>query len=59
MKNVIFLAVVMAFALVACNQKADETTNDQIQKMNNDSIMIHDDSMMMHDGVNMIHNDRK
>jgi hypothetical protein len=47
MKNIILSAVVMAFVLVSCNQKARETTTDYSHEMGNDSTMMNDKTKTM------------
>lgn len=56
MKNIIFSAVVIAFVLVSCNQKAKETTNDQTHNMNNGSRMMDNDSTMMYNNSHYMNN---
>lgn len=59
MKNVILSAVVMAFVLVSCNQKAKETTTDDSHMMGNDSTMMDNDNTMMNDKTKTMENHEK
>lgn len=42
MKKITFLAILMAFVLVSCNQKSKEITTDGPQLIGKDSIMMDD-----------------
>ena len=59
MNNVILSAVVMAFVLVSCNQKAKETTTDDSHMMGNDSTMMDNDNTMMNGKTKTMENHEK
>jgi hypothetical protein len=59
MKKTIFLALLMAFALVSCNQKNIEAATDQSHMINNDSTMMDNDSTMMNNKTKTMENHEK
>lgn len=59
MKKIIFSAIILAFVLVSCNQKNNETTNDNSHMMDNNSTMMDNDSTMMNDKTKTMENHEK
>jgi len=65
MKNIIFLALIVAFVLVSCNQKNKqvETVSTPMENdstmMKNDSTMMGSDSTTMDNNSKMIHDNSK
>jgi hypothetical protein len=47
MKNIILLAIIMAFTLVSCNQKNKDSETTNAPMMEHDSTMTMKDSMMV------------
>jgi uncharacterized protein YcfL len=59
MKKIIFSAIILAFVLVSCKQKNNETTNDNSHMMDNNSTMMDNDSTMMNDKTKTMENHEK
>ncbi|MDD5151185.1 MAG: heavy metal-binding domain-containing protein [Flavobacterium sp.] len=59
MKNIFFLAIVLAFVLVSCNQKNKQVETVGTPMMENDStMMMNDSTMMQHDSTMMDNNSK-